>query len=92
MESVSVEDRKGRATIWLDKSKQKLLYTQIFCQEAFQKIEQDAKETLDAVEEGDTLHIMLSALRKYTRFTPINIITIKREAAEKLIQSERYVV
>ena len=43
----------------LEKNKQKLLYTQIFCQEAFNEIEADAKETLVAVEQGDTLRMML---------------------------------
>ena len=58
---------------------QKLLYTQIFCQEAFQEIEQDAKETLIAVEEGDSLRMMLSSLRKFTRFNPQNIIPKKEK-------------
>ena len=55
-------------------------------------MEQDAKETLIAVEQGDTLRIMLSALRKFTRYTPINIIVKKREASLKLIDTERYTV
>ena len=73
-------------------SRQKLLYTQIFCQEAFQAIEQDAKETLIGVEEGDSLRMMLSALRKFTRFNPQNIISLKREASDGLIEAERYTV
>jgi hypothetical protein len=76
----------------LEKSKQKLLYTQIFCQEAFNKLEQDAKETLVAVEQGDTLRMMLSSLRKFTRHTPINVIAKKREAADEIIEAERYIV
>jgi alkylation response protein AidB-like acyl-CoA dehydrogenase len=92
MESAVLRTEKAIAKSGLDKSKQKLLYTQIFCQEAFIKIEQDAKETLGAVEEGDTLHVMLTALRKYTRYTPINIIAKKREVSEKLIESERFIV
>ena len=35
------------------KQTQKILYTQIFCQEAFEEIEKDAKETLIASVEGD---------------------------------------
>jgi broad specificity phosphatase PhoE len=68
------------------------LYTEIFCQEAFNEIEQHAKETLVAVEHGDTLRMMLSVLRKLTRHTPINVITKKREAAEALIEAEKYIV
>lgn len=45
-----------------------------------------------AVEQGDTLRMMLTALRKLTRYTPINIIAKKREAAAALIEAERYIV
>lgn len=92
MESVVLRTEKAIAKDGLEKSKQKLLYTQIFCQEAFNKIEGDAKETLVAVEQGDTLRMMLSSLRKFTRHTPINVIAIKREAADVLIEAERYIV
>lgn len=92
MESVVLRTEKAMENSGLEKNKQKLLYTQIFCQEAFNQIEQDAKETLIAVEHGDTLRMMLSALRKFTRHTPINVIAKKREAADTLIAAERYIV
>lgn len=92
MESVVLRTEKAMAKDGADKSKQKLLYTQIFCQEAFNHIEAVAKETLVAVEQGDTLRMMLSTLRKLTRHTPINVIAKKREAADVLIAAERFVV
>lgn len=92
MESTVLRTEKSIAKAGLEKSTQKILYTQIFCQEAFQKIEHDAKETLVAVEEGDSLRLMLSALRKFTRHTPINIIALKRKASKQLIEAERYIV
>lgn len=92
MESVVLRTEKAIAKDGLEKSKQKLLYTQIFCQEAFNQVEKDAKETLVAVDQGDTLRMMLSALRKFTRHTPINVIAKKREAADVLIEAERYIV
>ena len=75
-----------------EKNEQKLLYTQIFAQESFNEIEQHAKETILATEQGDTLRIMLGALRKLTRHTPINVIGKKREAAAQLIEAEKYIV
>ena len=90
MESVVLRTEKAIEKGGVEKAKQKLLYTQIFCQEAFNKIEQHAKETLVATETGDTLRMMLSALRKFTRHTPINVIAVKREASEKLIDAEKY--
>ncbi len=92
MESAVLRTEKAIKRDGLDKAKQKLLYTEIFCQEAFNKIEQDAKETLIALHEGDTLRMMLSVLRKLTRHTPVNVIPKKREAAENIIASEKYIV
>ncbi|MGG1676903.1 acyl-CoA dehydrogenase family protein [Neobacillus sp. NRS-1170] len=92
MESVVLRTEKAIAKDGLEKNKQKLLYTQIFCQEAFNEIEQHARETLVAIEQGDTLRMMLTSLRKFTRHTPINVIAKKREAADVVIEAERYVV
>ncbi len=92
MESVVLRTEKAIAANGVEKNAQKLLYTQIFCQEAFNEIEQHAKETLLATEEGDTLRVILSGLRKFLRHTPINVIGKKREAAELLIDAEKYIL
>jgi alkylation response protein AidB-like acyl-CoA dehydrogenase len=92
MESVVLRTEKAIAKDGVENSKQKLLYTEIFCQEAFNEIEQNAKESLVAIENGDTLRMMLSALRKLTRHTPINVIAKKREASEKLIEAQKYIL
>ncbi|WP_110928576.1 acyl-CoA dehydrogenase family protein [Bacillus massiliglaciei] len=91
-ESVVLRTEKAIAKSGLEKNKQKLLYTEIFVQEAFNEIEKHAKETLIAVETGDTLRIFLSSLRKLTRHTPVNVIAKKREAAAKIIDAEKYVL
>ncbi|MFX3625170.1 MAG: acyl-CoA dehydrogenase family protein [Ectobacillus sp.] len=90
MESVLLRTEKAIKHTGLEKNKQKLLYTEVFCQEAFNEIEAHAKETLIAVESGDALRMMLSALRKFTRYTPVNVIAKKREIAAKLIAEEKY--
>ncbi|MEL3958482.1 acyl-CoA dehydrogenase family protein [Caldifermentibacillus hisashii] len=92
MESAVLRTEKAIARDGLEKSKQKLLYTEIFAQAAFNRIEADAKETLIAVSGGDTQRMLLSSLRKLTRYTPINVIPKKREAADKLIEAEKYIV
>ncbi|MBU8914560.1 acyl-CoA dehydrogenase family protein [Neobacillus sp. 114] len=92
MESVVLRTEKAIAKDGAEKNQQKLLYTQIFCQEAFNRIEAVAKETLVAVEQGDMLRMMLSTLRKLTRHTPINVIAKKREAADVIVEAERYLV
>ncbi|MGE8080661.1 acyl-CoA dehydrogenase family protein [Peribacillus loiseleuriae] len=91
-ESVILRTEKAIATIGIEKNQQKVLYTEIFVQEAFNEIEQHAKETLIAVESGDPLRIMLSSLRKLTRHMPINVIEKKREASVKLIEAGKFVL
>ncbi len=92
MESVVLRTEKAINNDGLDKNKQKLLLTEVFCQEAFNKIEDHAKESLLYVEEGDNLRMMLSVLRKLTRHNPINVIAKKREIANTIIEAERYVL
>ncbi|PGS50190.1 acyl-CoA dehydrogenase family protein [Bacillus sp. AFS041924] len=92
MESTVLRTEKAINKVGLEKSNQKLLYTQVFCQEAFNEIEAHAKETLVAVESGDTLRMMTSALRKFTRHTPVNVIAKKREIAANVLAEERYTV
>src|SRR5699024_9461766 len=75
-----------------EKEKQKLLYSQVYTQEAFNRIEANAKEILIAVEEGDNLRMMLSSLRKLTRHNPTNVIAKKREIANAVIEEEKYVI
>ncbi|MBG9816408.1 acyl-CoA dehydrogenase family protein [Bacillus safensis] len=91
-ESAILRTEKAIAATGEEKNVQKLAYTQIFTQEAFLKIEAHAKESLIAMEEGDSLRMSLSALRKLTRFTPINVIAKKREVAKRIFEAEKYIV
>lgn len=92
MESAILRTEKAINQSSADKNNLKQLYTQVYVQEAFNRIEANAKETLIAVEEGDTLRMMLSSLRKLTRHTPINVVAKKREIAEAIIEKENYLV
>ncbi|MFB4169343.1 acyl-CoA dehydrogenase family protein [Virgibacillus sp. JSM 102003] len=92
MESAILRTEKAINKSGEEKNKQKLLYTQVYVQEAFNRIEADAKETLIGVESGDTLRMMLSSLRKLTRHTPTDVIGKKREIAAKIIEEEKYLV
>ncbi|WP_153721164.1 acyl-CoA dehydrogenase family protein [Sporosarcina cascadiensis] len=92
MESAVLRTEKAINKNGAEKENQKLLYTQIFCQEAFGRIEAAAKETLLAAVDGDNQRMMISALRKLTRNNPYNLIAKKREAADKLIEAEKFIV
>ncbi|HHY71807.1 MAG TPA: acyl-CoA dehydrogenase [Bacillus bacterium] len=92
MESAVLRTEKAIDRNGAEKNKQKIVYTEIYCQEAFNEIEAHARETIVALESGDALRMMLAALRKLTRHTPINIIAKKREAAAGVIAAQKYIV
>ncbi|MFV8826563.1 acyl-CoA dehydrogenase family protein [Alkalihalobacterium sp. APHAB7] len=92
MESAILRTEKAINRNGLDKNEQKVLLTEVYCQEAFNRIEAHAKESLVAMQEGDTLRTMISILRKLTRHTPINVIAKKRQIAEAVLAEERYVI
>ncbi|MGM8215304.1 acyl-CoA dehydrogenase family protein [Bacillaceae bacterium W0354] len=92
MESAILRTEKAFNKSGAEKNNLKLLYTQVYVQEAFNRIEAHAKETLIASDSGDSLRMMLSALRKLTRHDPINVIEKKREIAKAIIEAEKYLV
>ncbi|KAA0837214.1 MULTISPECIES: acyl-CoA dehydrogenase family protein [Bacillus] len=92
MEAAILRTEKAIQATGEDKNAQKILYTQIFAQVAFLEIESHAKESLIAMESGDSLRMMMSALRKLTRFTPVNVIEKKRQAAKGVFEAEKYIV
>lgn len=92
MESAVIRTAKAIAKDGVEKASQKVLYTEIFAQEAFAQIEQEAKTVLLHATDGDQARMMLSALRKLTRNEPYDVIAKKREASVKIIEAEKYVV
>ncbi|MFT8321434.1 MAG: acyl-CoA dehydrogenase family protein [Bacillus sp. (in: firmicutes)] len=72
--------------------KQKIVYTEIFSQEAFQQIVLEATESLAYMETGDDLRMLLANLKKLTRYTPKSIIQLKREAADLILAENQYIV
>jgi hypothetical protein len=51
-----------------------------------------ARETIAAMEEGDTRRTLLAALRKLTRFEPENVFKLKREIADAVYAANKYTV
>ncbi|MED4533888.1 acyl-CoA dehydrogenase family protein [Metabacillus fastidiosus] len=92
MESAILRTEKALSATGDEKNKLKILYTQVFCQEAINEIEAAVKESLISMESGDSLRMLLSALRRLIRHTPTNVIEKKRKIAESLINNEGYTV
>ncbi|MNV28028.1 putative acyl-CoA dehydrogenase [compost metagenome] len=92
MESALLRTRKMIERSGESKARLAILMTTVFIQEAFGQIETWAKETLAAMETGDTLRTQLSVLKKVTKRTPVNTIEMKRSIAAKVIEAEEYVL
>ncbi len=64
----------------------------VFCNDAIQRIEAKAKNTIAAMSEGDEGRTLLVALKRYTKNnSPINTIAARQRIAEVLIQANTYV-
>jgi alkylation response protein AidB-like acyl-CoA dehydrogenase len=65
--------------------------TRVFCNDAVERIEAKAKNTLAGMAEGDELRTLLAALRRFTKLTPMNTIATRQRIAADMIQANRYV-
>jgi alkylation response protein AidB-like acyl-CoA dehydrogenase len=92
MESAVLRTQKAIDRVGAEKAAQKILYTEIFNQDAFETILAEARDTLVNSSSGDNQRMMLSALRKFGRYAPKKTIKLKRQAAEALIAAEKFIV
>ncbi|WP_128894016.1 acyl-CoA dehydrogenase family protein [Longirhabdus pacifica] len=91
MESVLLRTKKQLAK---DDSKDYLsvAMTQVYIQETFEEMMKVGKHALAAMEEGDSLHTQMSIVRKMARFTPDNLVELKRNIAAQVITKQQYCV
>ena len=64
---------------------------QVYVIDAMMRIERWAKLIFAAVSSGDTLRTQLSALKRLTRFLPVNSVALRRKIADRMIKIGRYV-
>ncbi|MFZ5813986.1 MAG: acyl-CoA dehydrogenase family protein [Bacillota bacterium] len=70
----------------------KVEMAQVYCQEAFERVASIGRTLLPALEEeGDTLRVQLSLLKRLTRYTPANVVGLKRKIAERVLDKTGYV-
>ncbi|MFL6336966.1 MAG: acyl-CoA dehydrogenase family protein [Pyrinomonadaceae bacterium] len=63
----------------------------VFCNDAVGRVEAEARNTLAATAEGDELRMLLAALKRFTKHTPINTVAARRRIADAMIKANRYV-
>ena len=64
--------------------------TRLYTYETLGKIDLVAREVLAACAEGDELRTMLAALRRLTRYTPVDTLGLRLEIAEHFVAKEKY--
>ncbi|MEQ1761932.1 MAG: acyl-CoA dehydrogenase family protein [Pyrinomonadaceae bacterium] len=64
----------------------------VYCNDAIQRVEAKAKNTIAAIAEGDEGRTLLVALKRFTKNnSPINTIAARQRIADALIQANTYV-
>jgi hypothetical protein len=91
MESAILRAQKLAASKGMDAAARYIDMTQVFCNDAVERIEAHAKNTLAAMSEGDELRTMLAALRRFTKHTPVNTVAARQRIANVLIKANRYI-
>ena len=91
MESAILRTKKMAAASGEDSAAQYAEITRVFCNDAIERIEAEAKNTLAAMAEGDELRTLLAALRRFTKMTPMNTVAARQRIAQAMIEANRYV-
>ena len=73
-----------------DKARIHIAATRVFIHDTFPQFDFMARQILAAIAEGEELRTQLMGLKKFTRYTPINTIALRREIAESVIPVARY--
>lgn len=64
----------------------------VYCNDAIQRVEAKAKNTVAAMAEGDDMRMLLVALKRFTKNnSPVNTIAARQRIADTLIAANKYV-
>jgi alkylation response protein AidB-like acyl-CoA dehydrogenase len=91
MESAILRAQKVAASQGEEAAARYIDMTRVFCNDAVERIEARAKNTLAGMAEGDELRTLLAALRRFTKLTPVNTIVARQRIADVMIEANKYV-
>jgi alkylation response protein AidB-like acyl-CoA dehydrogenase len=91
MESAILRTQKLAASQGEEAAARYIDMTQVFCNDAVERIEARAKNTLAGMADGDELRTLLAALRRFTKLTPVNTIAARQRIADVMIAANKYV-
>jgi alkylation response protein AidB-like acyl-CoA dehydrogenase len=90
MESAILRAQKLAAAQGEEAAARYIDMTRVFCNDAVERIDANAKNTLAGMSEGDELRTLLAALRRFTKLTPMNTIAARQRIADVLIKANKY--
>jgi alkylation response protein AidB-like acyl-CoA dehydrogenase len=90
MESALLRARKTMERAVDEKFQLQRAMTKVYVNDAFDRVKGCAKQILSAVAEPETLGARWSDFRKWTAFTPVNTVMLRREIADAVIKVGRY--
>ncbi|HEX3282700.1 MAG TPA: acyl-CoA dehydrogenase family protein [Pyrinomonadaceae bacterium] len=90
MESAILRAQKLAAAQGEEAAARYIDMTRVFCNDAVERIEARAKNTLAGMSEGDELRTLLAELRRFTKLTPMNTITARQRIADVLITANKW--
>lgn len=73
-----------------EKSRSYIRMTQCYVNDAMNRAELRAKETLANLSEGDILRTNLAALKRFVKFLPLNSIELRQQIADTMLAANRY--
>jgi alkylation response protein AidB-like acyl-CoA dehydrogenase len=91
MESAILRAQKLAASQGEEAAARYIDMTRVFCNDAVERVEARAKNTLAGMAEGDELRTLLAALRRFTKLTPVNTIAARQRIADVMIEANKYV-
>jgi alkylation response protein AidB-like acyl-CoA dehydrogenase len=91
MESAILRARKLAAAQGEKAIERYLDMTRVFCNDAVERIEAKAKNTLAGMSEGDELRTLLAALRRFTKLQPMNTIAARQRIAGDMIAANKWI-
>jgi alkylation response protein AidB-like acyl-CoA dehydrogenase len=91
MESAILRAQKMAAAQGEEAAALYLDMVRVFCNDAVERVEAEAKNTLAAISDGDELRTLLAALKRFTKHTPTNTVAARRRIADAMIKANKYV-
>lgn len=92
METAVLRAKKLAASKGDDAAARYVDMASVYCNDAIQRVEMKARNTIAAIAEGDEGRTLLVALKRFTKNnSPINTITARQKIADEMIQANKYV-